>query len=375
MHLRLTSMLALLTLLMTACQKDLPQAIDPIAEQENIIDLVTKQIAVAQQEERQRTFVLKRIPADAVALPAGSVDGLAAAIAEAGEGGTVLVKAGEHLENGTVIINHKVNIIGEEGAIISSGTQHFYTVGFVQPALHVLGAKGVLIYGLDIRANSDLGGTAILIQDAPRTIVTQNAITNFGFGIVNQHGDRSYISKNKIVGSSVWLTDPTVEVHGIINVNGDRTRIFNNKVSNTVFGIWACDEDGLAAGNTTNGNFIGLIFCKVPTAIPLPDGSIAGSENAATNWMAHHNVANGNFHVGIIVIDGANNNLLVMNKAANNAAANLELAGDSERFGFLTPTSFGNKVISAPDISIKDCGIDNSITGGDLIDTALHPCF
>lgn len=375
MHLRSTVVLALVMLLFAACEKDLLQPENLATERSRIVNQVAKQVDMAQQEEQKHIFLTKRIPADAVELPAGSVDGLAAAIAEAGEGGTVLVKAGEHLENGTVTISHRVNIIGEEGAVILSGTQHVYTVGYVQPALHVLGANNVLIYGLDLQANADLGGTAILIQDAPHTVITRNSITNFGFGIVNQHGDRSYISYNKIVGSSVWLSDFSVEVHGIVNVNGDRTRIFNNEISNAIFGIWACDEDGMASGNTTNGNFIGLILCKVPTAIPLPDGSIAGSENAATDWIAHHNTANGNYHVGIIVIDGANNNLLVMNEAASNVDDNIELAGDTERFGFLTPTSFGNKVVSAPGVSIKDCGVDNSIIGGDQVDTSLHPCL
>src|SRR5688572_18640721 len=41
-----------------------------------------------------------------VTLPAGSVDGLAAAIAAAGPGGRVLVKSGAHTESGPVVIPH-----------------------------------------------------------------------------------------------------------------------------------------------------------------------------------------------------------------------------------------------------------------------------
>lgn len=375
MHLRLF-LLVCLSILFSACQKETPFPGQATSDSKKIINAVEKQVAAAKQEFLEnRPFTLKQLPTDAVELPAGSTDGLAAAIAEAGSGGTVLVKAGEHYESGTVLISHPVRIIGEAGAVIHSGTRHIYTVGAVQPALHVLDTRGVLIYGLDLRADSELGGTAILIQNAPQTTVAYNKLKDFGFGIVNQHGDHSYIYNNTIVGSSAWLAGPLLEIHGIININGDRTRIFNNEVSNTVFGIWACDESGLASGNTTNGNFIGLILCKVPTAVPLPDGSIAGSENAATNWIAHHNKADGNFHVGLIVIDGANNNLLVMNEASRNTDADVELAGDSERFGFLTPTSFENKVISPPGISIKDCGVDNDVVGGELVDTETVPCY
>ncbi|MEZ4991256.1 MAG: hypothetical protein R2824_12620 [Saprospiraceae bacterium] len=64
-----------------------------------------------------------------------------------------------------------------------------------------------------------------------------------------------------------------------------------------------------------------------------------------------------------------------MNEASRNADADVELAGDSERFGFLTPTSFENKVISSPGISIKDCGVDNDIVGGELVDTEVVPCY
>lgn len=140
MHLRLTSILALLVLIFAACQKELPQLEQPESEENQLVNDVTEQVAKAQQQELKLAFLTKSIPADAVELAAGSVDGLAAAIAEAGEGGTVLVKAGEHLERGTVTVSHRVKIIGEEGAVILSGTQHLYSVGYVQPALHILSA-------------------------------------------------------------------------------------------------------------------------------------------------------------------------------------------------------------------------------------------
>jgi hypothetical protein len=56
----------------------------------------------------------------------------------------------------------------------------------------------------------------------------------------------------------------------------------------------------------------------------------------------------------------------------------MELVGDSYRFGFLTPTSYENTVKAGSnndDLVIKDCGVDNSVTGGDQVDIDLDPCF
>lgn len=217
MHLRLCYLLALFYLF-SACQKDNFVQNTTAIDQKRIIADVEKQVAADKQEPAfLQEFVLKRLPPDAVELPAGSHNALSAAIVEAGPGGTVLVKAGEHYESGTVSISQQVRIIGEEGAIIRSGTRHIYTVGAVQPVLHVLNMRSVLIYGLDLRADSDLGGTAILIQNAPQTTVARNTITDFGFSIVNQHGDHSYIYNNTILGSSAWLAGPLLEIHGIDN--------------------------------------------------------------------------------------------------------------------------------------------------------------
>ena len=54
----------------------------------------------------------------ALTLPAGSVDQLAAAIAEAGPGGEVVLAAGIHKISGTVIVDIPVSIVGEDGAIL-----------------------------------------------------------------------------------------------------------------------------------------------------------------------------------------------------------------------------------------------------------------
>ncbi|NJL77386.1 MAG: hypothetical protein HC892_22495, partial [Saprospiraceae bacterium] len=81
-----------------------------------------------------------------------------------------------------------------------------------------------------------------------------------------------------------------------------------------------------------------------------------------------------NLNVGFLVIDGAKNNYLSGNEGGNNGTYDFELAGDTERFGFFTPTSVGNRAIVGSAYTVKDCGLDNVVTGGIKIDTAVEPC-
>ncbi|MEM9888690.1 MAG: hypothetical protein AAF849_22530 [Bacteroidota bacterium] len=80
-------------------------------------------------------------------------------------------------------------------------------------------------------------------------------------------------------------------------------------------------------------------------------------------------------NTGYLIIDGAAENYLVGNVAGNNGTYDFEFAGDSERFGFLTPTSVGNRAFISNEYTVKDCGIDNEITGGIVIGVADDPCF
>ena len=70
------------------------------------------------------------------------------------------------------------------------------------------------------------------------------------------------------------------------------------------------------------------------------------------------------------------NNLLQANSASNNALYDIELTGDSYRFGFLTPRSHDNTVKAAPfgNLKIKNCGDNNVVMGGQLVDNTADPC-
>ncbi len=54
-----------------------------------------------------------------------------------------------------------------------------------------------------------------------------------------------------------------------------------------------------------------------------------------------------------------------------------ELAGDSYRFESFTPKSFDNKVVAGwfQNIIIKNCGENNTVIGGQLVDSTQDPCF
>ena len=57
-----------------------------------------------------------------VVLPSGSTDALAGAIASAGSGGAVILRAGAHTESHGVTITQPVSLLGESGAVLRVDT-------------------------------------------------------------------------------------------------------------------------------------------------------------------------------------------------------------------------------------------------------------
>ena len=365
MRYQILTIIAFLLIAVTGCDQQTPLEGDSeIAIQDGIkSDNVTRQQLLA--------------AGSVVEVPAGSVDALAHAIATAGNGGTVLLKSGTHYESNTVTISHTVSIVGEQGARLISDTFPFITTGTMKPALHVYNAANVVIYGVEILPKDEIGGTAVFIENAPGTQVVHNTIREHEIGVIVQQGDRSKINYNTIVASGGWLTGAIPEADGIVVINGDFVEIKNNTVSNALLGIFASDRKGLMTGNNMYGNFIGTILCNVPVVIPTPSGEIVGSETNATKWIVRGNNAHDNFDIGYLVIDGANQNLLANNQGGNNGRYDIELAGDSERFGFFTPTSRETTVLTGnfTDLVIKDCGVNDKINGAaNLVDITADPC-
>lgn len=367
---------ALLLFLLAGCDRDAPAPSAPETEAEFSESFDFESLESLAAEPDRGLATLAKGSAKIVRLPAGSVDGLAAAIAAAGRGGAVIVEAGLHTESATVMITKSVKIIGEPGAMLHVNTRPWPVVPVLQGALHVKNADHVVIWGLEIRPTEAVGGTAVLLERSRHAIIGRNAMYDHQFSVMVEQGDRATIWGNRIVASSAWQTQSLL-VHGVVAANGRNVRVVSNDISNGLIGIWACDKQGLAMGNYLHGNTFGVMLCKVPDALfPLPGGGAIGSQFPGTKWLVQANNAVGNFFAGYLVIDGANNNLLRHNAASNNGQYDIELAGDSNRFGFFTPLSFENTVIAGNKHQIiKDCGVDNKVVGGQLVDNSQDPCF
>jgi nitrous oxidase accessory protein NosD len=223
--------------LLAGCMHEQPAAPVPEALQQKSIydqeDLAV--IRAIEQLDREAEGVLAKSAA-VVELPDGSVDALAAAIAAAGPGGVVRVLSGEHRESGTVTITHAVKILGEAGANLVFDSKPTTVAGAIDPALHILNAPEVMIHRLKIRAQEDVGGTGILIEDSPHAMIGRNEIIDYQFSIMLEDGDHARIWKNTISATPAWLTT-FFAVHGVVVINGNKVRMVGNDVTNAFFGV------------------------------------------------------------------------------------------------------------------------------------------
>jgi hypothetical protein len=272
-----------------------------------------------------------------------------------------------------------VRIVGEPGAVMQIGSDPYTAYpGTLDPALHVQDVTGrVVIWGLELIPMSETGGVGVLLEDSPVTVVGNSRITGFQIGIYSHHADNAKICRNVIETSTAWQTGAIPDAYGIVIANGDYVAMKGNDVSQALFGVWQCDGGAVYKTNRTHDNLIGFILCKVPAAILyLPGGEDAGSQNSGYDCLVMGNISENNDANGYLVIDGASNNVLLENDASNNGTYDIELAGDSYRFGFLTPACYDNVAIAGRNSNvIKDCGNHNTVIGGTLVDNDLDPCY
>jgi len=308
--------------------------------------------------------------AAAVVVPAGSVDQLAAAIAEAGPGGEVVLAAGLHQISGTVMVDITVSIVGEDGAILESANSSVEEG--VKAALHIIGVDGARIENLTIQIPVDPNvapaNAGIVIENASDVQIIDNQITGHTNGVLVEHGDSALLRGNAIQTTG----------HVIVVINGNDVSIQDNWLSGalTGTGLWVGGERGDMSGNTMQGCGIGLLLCT-PRGFSI-SGEVRMAETPATGWMVYQNNAVGGAW-GYLAFDGSNNNILMNNAASLNTNYDIELGGESSRFGFVTPTSFDNTVIQGlkyKGLKVKVCGTNNKAQGYvNLVDTTLDPCF
>ena len=303
-------------------------------------------------------------------------DALQAAVDGASPGDIIVFESGDHSQNGTVQIHQAVRIVGETGAKLTvSGIGPFLDFETpIQVALHISGASNTIIQNLEIVAEGDVGGTAIVIENSENVYVMKNLISNWQNGIVVANGPRAKLFNNTIDISTLWQTEEIPDANGIVIFNGNAVYVVGNTISNAFSGIFTGGRGGISIGNQTSQCFFGQIMCKAFGLI-LPDERIENAVAATNRWFVAHNHSNDNLFSGYIVIDGSNGNYLTANYGSGNAVYDIEVAGDSERFGFFTPEAYNNTVEAFSAHSVKNCGSNNRILGGNQIDTEADPCY
>jgi len=313
-----------------------------------------------------------------VEVPAGSNNALAAALVAAGTNGTVLLKSGLHTESGMVEITSTVTLAGETGAVLQSDTHPSLTSSDeLEPALWVHGASGVVIHDIEMRPAGAIGGTGILLHYADNASVYGCNIHDVEFGVLAEKANSAKVWSNRIACSTAWLSGAIPEALGVTIINGTNAILANNNVTGALFGLWPCDAGGKVLANKVSGCLEGIIFCRVPAwSFELPDGTYAGSALSTTHCLAQGNETSGNFADGIIAIDGAHDSRIVDNNSHDNGAYDVEMSGDSYRFGFLTPSCFDCTFSagSHPNVKGKNCGNNNTVNGGVLVDNNVDPC-
>ena len=367
-------LLALVAFLFVACEKDTLKTTDNDDFQQYMNEADQK-LAEADALLAQDLYVSERTPG---VLPAGSVDGLAEAIEEVGPFGTVLVESGMHYETGTVKITFPVKIIGEYGAIIQSTTAPNADFPYtLDPAIYLDHAKQVQIEGLHFVPDlaTGQGGTAILVSNSDRAYIRDNDFTAYFQAVLVHASDFVRIHYNRAEGLYTEGFD-NFNSWGFSVMSGKSAYLRGNVAEDFSAGYFVSDENGILYKNTSTGGLQGFFHCTYPEGIiQLPDETPIKAELSARNWQVISNTAQ-DASTGYLVIDGANNCKLINNKAINNSVYDFEFAGPTDRYGVLIPTSFENYFLTGGrDVTVKDCGVDNIIRGGKLVDNTQDPCI
>jgi nitrous oxidase accessory protein NosD len=313
-----------------------------------------------------------------IIIPANSIDALSTAINSIPVNGTIILAAGNHTLSGSAIINKKINIRGEDGTKLILGMPALQEVGAIHSGIHFKGGHEATIENIEFVPDDDIGGNVILVENSNNVRISDITMINFEFGILIEKSNNTEINNTTITGHSSWQPDLSNPVYGLVVVNGDDTKVSKNHFSNCIFGAWNCGKNGSYTDNTTTGNYIGMILCNVPASFPLANGNVIGSDTPATNWSATKNNSFGNFYTGYSVTDGSDGNFLSDNLSSANGGYDYEVLGDSNIFGFFTPTASNTTVILGQGQSIKDCGVNTTIqnaSSGIIVDTSIDPCI
>jgi hypothetical protein len=346
---KLSLLLTAAAMLLVACQKDTP----PTADESQYYTPKLGDFAV----DRSGYWTT---------IPAGSVNALAQAIAEADPGGIIYLLAGTHTETDRVTVNKRVHIIGETGAVLMIASPD--TSSTLNPAIYILNAAGAVVQNVEIRPLNNGAYTGVLMENSPGSAVLSSKVLGFPVGICIEKSDRVALIYNTIEGTG---TD-----NGILVNNGKSAYIADNDISGFDIGLWACDRWGTAERNIFHHNINGMLLCKYNAlfGVTTPSSSNPiGAESTCTLWKLRNNKFTNNIEHGLSIRDSSNQNFVESNNEySGNAIYDINIPADEDIPNFLfIPAAYDNTIHAAPGVLIKNCGINNTVVGGTI---SPDPC-
>jgi nitrous oxidase accessory protein len=212
---------------------------------------------------------------------AGPYRTVTAAIAAAPAGATVRVTAGRYLEP-TIIIDHRLNVVGDSGAVLDGGGDH---------AIIIVRGYGVTIRGLEF-VNTGISyredRAAVRVADAGQCTIDHNRFTGTFFAIYLARATNCDVSGNVIVGTPgreaatgngihLWASRD-IRVTGN-RISGHRDGIYleftrhadvrdNTSELNGRYGMhFMYTDSSVYVGNTfrSNGGGVAVMYSKVVT--------------------------------------------------------------------------------------------------------------
>lgn len=310
-----------------------------------------------------------------VHIPAGSVDALQDAIDAANPGDVIVLEAGDHMESGPIVIGKTVSLIGEKSSnLIFSNIPSTNGLSFNAAIQINETGSGSMIKKINFKTGDPIGGTTIFVNQASTVKILQNHFENWQVALFGHKATRMIVTQNIMNASTAWQTGAIPESHGILLSDGVNNQLVLNTITGGLDGIFTGGMKGIDFSNSTSGCYIGQILCHVPSDAYSVNGVLIAVDAPTNNWWLKYNKADYNLGIGFLIIDGSFSNFLYGNSALGNGIYDIELAGDSYRFGFLTPRCVNNTVFALKNQVVKDCGENNHVYGGKRVNTYLDPC-
>ena len=235
--------------------------------------------------------------------------------------------------------------------------------------LYVINAPGTLVKNIDISPLGDGAYTGVTFFQSPGSAILSCKIEEFPLGVFVEKSDRVAMIGNEIAKASSW---------GILVNNGQSAYVADNEISETGIGLWACDLYGTCERNNYHDNvFAGLLLCQYTGIFgnTFLNGPDLDAVNSATYWKVHTNDFTNNGE-GVIVRDGSNHNFVNNNEYTDNMSYDISIPADEtiQGINLFVPTAFENYIDEGQNVIIKDCGDNNTINGGMMVDTSVDPC-